>query len=141
MAALTAATPITTRRGEEVLSLYFELPVKANTVIYNGALVVVDAGYIAPARTAIGLKACGRAEQTVDNTGGAAGAKTVRVARGAFAANNSAAGDAIAQADLYSTVYFVDDNTVAKTDGTGTRSAAGRFVGFDDTGRPMVEIY
>jgi hypothetical protein len=142
MAAATGPITITSpSQGDSVPLKYLDLPVKANTIIYAGTLVVVDAGYAAPARTATGLLAAGRAGETVDNTGGAAGAKRVRVDRGAFPANNSASGDAIAQADLLKTVYFVDDNTYAKTDGTGTRSAAGKFVGFNDAGRPVVEMY
>lgn len=141
MAALTGPTTITERQGSEAPLQYVSIPVKANTIIYAGALVVVDAGYAAPARAATGLKAAGRAAATVDNTGGSAGAKSIRVERGAFGANNSSSTDAIAQADLYATVYFVDDNTVAKTDGSGARSAAGRFVGFNDAGRPLVEIF
>lgn len=141
MAALTGPTPITEKQGAQAPLQYISIPVKANTVIYAGALVVVDAGYAAPARTATGLLAAGRAAATVDNTGGSAGAKSIRVDRGAFAADNSASGDLIAQADLLKTVYFVDDHTVAKTDNSGARSAAGRLVGFDGTGRPVVEIY
>lgn len=116
-------------------------PVKASTKIYSGGIVVSDAGYAAPARVALGLIVLGIARQDVDNTGGASGDKTVEYLRGAFPFINSAGGDAIAQADLGKDVYLVDDQTVAKTDGGGTRSKAGRFVGFDDAGvKPVVEL-
>jgi hypothetical protein len=140
MAALTGPTTITEKQGAQAPLQFVSIPVKASTTIYSGAFVVVDAGYAAPARAATGLKAVGRATTTVINAG-AAGAQSILVERGAFAANNSASADLIAQADLFSTVYFVDDNTVAKTDGTGTRSAAGKVVGFNEAGRPVVEIY
>ncbi|MNU06383.1 hypothetical protein D3C72_2515570 [compost metagenome] len=40
----------------------------------------------------------------------------------------------ITQAHLMKTAYIVDDQTLAATDGTGTRSAAGRIVGIDTDG-------
>lgn len=142
MAASTGPVVITEQVGGSSPVLHIlSIPVKAATTINKGALVVIDAGYAAPARTATGLLAAGRAEETADNSSGSAGDIRVLVRRGAFAANNSASGDAIAQADLGKTVYFVDDNTVAKTDGSTTRSAAGKFVGFNDAGRPVVEMY
>ncbi|UAW08048.1 hypothetical protein [Myxococcus phage Mx4 ts27htf-1hrm-1] len=140
MAPLTAPTTLTQQVGDTAPLQYFDLPIKAATTIYGGSLVVADAGYAAPGRTATGLIAVGRAEETVANPG-AAGATRIRVRRGAFAFNNSASADAIAQANFGATVYIVDDNTVALTNGTNTRSAAGKFVGFNDAGRPVVEIY
>lgn len=109
-------------------------PIKANVKIFKGSLCVIDAGYVAPARTATGLLVCGRAEATLDNTGGAAGALTVPVKRGKFRWGNSASGDLIAQANLGAVCYLVDDQTVALTDGTGSRSAAGKIVGVDAAG-------
>ena len=47
---------------------------------------------------------------------------------------NSAAADLITLADLGSTVFVVDDQTVAKTSATSTRSAAGKVVDVDTTG-------
>ena len=47
------------------------LPVKGKTTIYQGALVALDAdGYAIPGKKAAGLTAAGRAEETVENTGG-----------------------------------------------------------------------
>jgi len=100
-------------------------PIKTNTTIFAGALVCLDAsGWAVPGSTATTLTAIGRAEENVVNAG-ANGAKSVRVRRGRFRWNNSAAGDAITRADIGKTAYVVDDQTVAKTTGTGTRSAAG----------------
>ena len=64
---------------------------------------------------------------------GDARALDVEVERGVFAFDNSTAGDAIAQADVGNNAYIVDDQTVAKTDGGGTRSIAGVIEGFDGT--------
>lgn len=118
MAALTAPRNTPQRVGE-----IFALPVKAATTIHQGSIVVVDAGYAAPGRTATGLVAAGRAESGAVAV--AAGSATVEVRRGIFKFGNSAAGDLIAQADVGADCYIVDDQTVAKTNGTNTRSRAG----------------
>lgn len=111
-----------------------DYPVKAATKIWQGSLVVIDAGYAAPGRTAVGLIVAGRAEETVDNTLGAAGDLRVRVKRGKFLWGNSAAGDLIAQANVGALVYIVDDQTVALTSATSTRSAAGKVVAIESSG-------
>jgi len=111
------------------------VPVATNTKIYAGALVALNAsGYATPGAVATTLTYLGRAEEQADNTGGANGAKTVNVRRKkAFKWKNHGA-DAIVQADLGKTCYIVDDETVAKTDGTATRAAAGKVVGLDSDG-------
>ncbi len=70
----------------------------------------------------------GRCEAFVDNSGGADDAVTVKARRGTFRWANSAAGDAITAADIGSDCYIVDDQTVAKTNGTNTRSVAGKIM-------------
>lgn len=132
--ALTAARANTVRLGDSAVIDILKLPVKANTKVYGGSFVVIDAGYAAPGRTATGLIAAGKAEKTVDNTGGAAGALVIEVRRGCHKWLNSSAGDLIAQADVGKLVYIVDDQTVAKTDGGATRSAAGRVLQVDADG-------
>lgn len=108
--------------------------VAAGAVIYQGALTVLNAGDAEPGSTATGLVAVGRAEEQVDNTGGAAGDKTVKVSRGVFRFNNSSGGDEVVDADIGSDCYIVDDETVAKTDGTSTRSVAGTVYAVDAQG-------
>lgn len=120
MAALTAARNTPQLSGET-----FGFPVAASTTIYQGSLVALAAGYAAPGATATGRIAVGRAEETVSAV--SAGDASVRVARGVFKFANSSAGDAIAQADVGADCYIVDDQTVAKTNGTGTRSRAGKI--------------
>src|SRR5687768_2204718 len=132
MAALTSARVSTTRLGDASVIDILKLPVKANTKIYAGSLVVIDAGYAAPGRTATGLIAVGCAQKTVDNTGGAAGALVIEVRRGTFKWLNSAGGELIAQAEVGTMAYIVDDQTVAKV-ATG-RSAAGRILQVDADG-------
>ncbi|MFZ1680357.1 MAG: hypothetical protein WAT70_05000, partial [Rhizobiaceae bacterium] len=84
--------------------------------------------------TATTLTAAGRAEQRVDNSDGAAAAKSIRVRSGVFRWNNSAAGDAITAAEIGDECFIVDDNTVAKTNGGATRSVAGKIVNVDAHG-------
>ncbi|WP_439861622.1 hypothetical protein [Pseudomonas sp. MBLB4136] len=109
------------------------VPAAANAVIHAGAIVVANAtGFAAPGSTATTLTYLGRAEESVDNTGGANGAATVLVRRlNAFKWANDGS---ITQAHQGKTAYIVDDQTLAATDGTGTRSAAGRIVGIDTDG-------
>lgn len=109
------------------------LAVAAGTRIYAGSLVVVDAnGFAIPGKVGTGLGYAGRAEESVDNTGGAAGAVRVPVRRGeAFKWANDGT---ITQAQLFKTAYVVDDQTVGATDDTGKRSAAGRITGIDADG-------
>lgn len=109
------------------------VPAAANAKVYAGAIVVANAtGFAAPGSTATGLTYLGRAEESVDNTGGANGALSVQVRRlNAFKWANDGS---ITQAHQGKTAYIVDDQTLAATDGTGTRSAAGRIVGIDADG-------
>jgi hypothetical protein len=107
-----------------------EVGVKANAVIYAGALVVADAGFAAPGRTALNLVAIGRAEQTINNAGGADGAQRIRVRRGVFGFKNSPT-DPIVAADIGKDCYVVDDEIVAKTSGANTRSVAGKVFQID----------
>lgn len=107
----------------------------AVAMIYAGALVAINAaGFATPGAVATTLRYFGRAEEQVDNTDGAAGDKSVLVRRGeAFKFKNHGA-DPIVQADLGKDCYIVDDETVAKTDGVGTRSIAGKVIQIDDDG-------
>lgn len=111
------------------------VPVAASAVIHAGAIVVANAtGFAAKGTTATGLTYLGRADAAADNTGGADGATSVLVRRDkAFLWNNSGT-DAVTQASLGKPCYIEDDETVAATDGTGTRSAAGIVVGIDTNG-------
>lgn len=111
-----------------------ELPVAAATQIHAGSLVVVGAaGFAAPGSTALNLRAAGRAEVAVDNSAGANGAETVKVRRGCFKFRNSGA-DPVGVAHVLGDCYIVDDETVAATDGAGTRSRAGKVLAIDSDG-------
>ncbi|HWJ72402.1 MAG TPA: hypothetical protein VNX29_04470 [Kaistia sp.] len=103
----------------------YVLPVAAATTIYAGGMTCLNAaGYAVPGSVATTLKTIGVAAEQVVNAGGN-GAAFVRVRRVAGRFKNSASTDAIALTDIGATCYVVDDETVAKTNGTNTRSAAG----------------
>lgn len=110
-------------------------PVAATTKIYTGTIVCLNAaGYAVPGSTATTLKARGVAQQQVDNSAGAAGDLTIETRRGLFKFGNSASGDLITIADINADAYIVDDQTVAKTNGSSTRSVAGKICGVDSDG-------
>ena len=110
-------------------------PVAAATRIFAGSLVCLNAaGFAVPGATATTLTARGRAEEHVDNRDGAAGDLKVETRRGVFRFDNSAAADEITRADILSECYIVDDQTVAKTNGTSTRSVAGIIQDVDEAG-------
>jgi hypothetical protein len=111
------------------------LGVAAAMLIYGGALVMRDAsGYARKGAAALGLHGVGRAEERVDNSAGSAGDLTVKVREGIFGFANSAAADEITAAEIGKVCYAVDDQTVAKTSGSGTRSPAGIVAGVDSLG-------
>lgn len=117
MSALTSERNTPIRDGKN-----FGPPAAANAKIYAGSLVVMEGGYAKPARSATGLKGAGRAEETVDNTGGADGAVNVPVRRGCFRFAN--AGD-VTLANWGDPAYAVDDQTVSASSNTNTRSQVG----------------
>ena len=111
------------------------LGVAASQKIWAGALVARNAaGYAVEGSTALGLFGVGRAEEQVDNSAGSAGDKTIRVQQGVYRYGNSAAGDQITIAEIGKPAWIVDDQTVAKTSGSGTRSPAGIVVDVDAQG-------
>lgn len=125
MTALAADRNTPQRDGD-----FLNDPVAANAKIYAGSLVVLNAtGYAAPGTLAAGLIARGRADEQVDNTGGADGAVNVDVRAGVFSFAN--AGD-ITRAHIGDDAYIDDDQTVTAV--TTGRSVAGRIVDVDSDG-------
>lgn len=110
-------------------------PVAASTKIFAGSLVCLNAsGYAVPGSVSTTQKARGVAQEQVDNSTGTAGAQRVETRRGVFKFGNSAAADEITIADVGANCYIVDDQTVAKTNGTNTRSIAGKIDSVDSDG-------
>jgi hypothetical protein len=106
----------------------------ASVLVYAGALVMRNAsGYLTKGQTALNLVGVGRAEER--KTGGAAAGDVPLTYRpGTFRFANSASGDLIGIADIGKPCFAVDDQTVAKTNGTNTRSPAGFIEGVDAQG-------
>lgn len=131
MVAATADRNTVARAGD-----VFSDPVAANTKIYAGTIVCLDAaGNAIPGAVAVGLIVRGRANEQADNSTGIAGALSVESHRGVFKFANSAAGDLITRAEIGDDCYIVDDSTVAKTNpGGNTRSVAGKITDVDATG-------
>jgi hypothetical protein len=130
MGALTADRNTPEREG-----VLLNKGVAAAVKCRAGGIAVLDAsGNIKPAVTATGLLCVGRFEETVDNTAGDAGDVTATAKRGVFRYANSADADAITVAEIGDVCYLVDDQTVAKTSGSATRSVAGLIEDVDSDG-------
>ncbi len=116
----------------------FTAPVAAGARIYAGGIVVAnDDGYVEPGKAGAGLAYLGRAEAAADNAGGADGAKTVPVRRGRAHRWENSATDPVTQASLGRLCYVADDETVARTSGGGSRSAAGVVIGIEGSDAPQ----
>lgn len=127
-----AADRLTPERNE---GNTFSVPLKAAAKVYGGAIACLDAtGFGVPGATSATLIAMGVAQAQADNSGGANGDVSVEVKRGTYRFKNSAAGDAIGRTEIRKVVYLVDDQTVAKTSATNTRSIAGVVDDVDATG-------
>jgi len=130
MTALSADRTIVRREGAT-----FNFPVAASVTCYQGALAVLDSsGNVKPGVTATGLIPVGVFTAQVDNGSGSAGDLDAEVMPGTFRFTNSSSTDEITAAEVGDTCYLVDDQTVAKTNGSSTRSAAGQIVDVDTTG-------
>lgn len=145
--------------GNPVLSKGY-IGLAANAKVWQGAILVFDpaSGFGTQGKTATGLIALGIAEapemamvvagqppavfsDLYDNTGGTGGGITCQYRQGVFSFLNSAAGvDLIAASNIGSDAYIVDDQTVALTDGNGTRSRLGKIVNLDTNGAVQVQV-
>ena len=113
------------------------LPVVASDIIYKGAIVKINAaGYLAPMAAEIGAFMAGIAYEKADNSAGAAGDINCKVMREGVFEMVSAG---ITQADLGSTVYASDDQTVSTTQGTN-EVAVGKIVEVISATKIMVDI-
>ena len=123
-----AADRILSRYGDGAIIQAHEIPMGASATIYRGTIVSLDqsgngfAGTASLVRTPIGVAT----ESKVN--GAVAGAKTIRVEKGAFGFVNSSGDDAITAADVGQPCYVVDDQTVSRTSANSIRPFAGRVV-------------
>ena len=109
--------------------------VAAGVEIFLGAQVAVNAtGYLVQGSEATTLTYIGRADAHVDNSDGADGDETCLVRRNkAFLFKNDDA-DPVDQSLVGQPCYILDDETVAGTDGTGTRSESGTVLAVESAG-------
>lgn len=123
MTAITTERDTQRRDGKQAA-----FGVLAATKVLSGTIAVVTAaGFAQGGITSTTVKAVGVFDETVDNTAGANGDVKARTRKdGWFRFANSAAGDLITIADINTDCYIVDNQTVAKTNGTNTRSVAGK---------------
>lgn len=120
------AALIEPRSTPEAMGRNRQGPAPAGITVHAGAMVVRDAaGNIAPATTATGRIGVGRAEKSADNATGGIGAVQVEFVPGTFRFDNSGGADLVGPTEIGKLVYAVDDQTVAKTSATNTRSPAG----------------
>src|SRR5690554_6562272 len=105
-----------------------------STQFYHGGIVVIDQadGRLKKGVTGTGLLCVGRCEEDVLT--GASNTRKVKAKSGIFKWGNSAASDAIAADDIGKDCFIVDDQTVALTNGTNTRSKAGTIYDVDSDG-------
>lgn len=119
-----------TRRRDGVK---YSFPVSGGKNIFTGAVVAIQPdGYAAPGTTGTGLRTVGVAERNANATGKADGVVQVEVRRGCFALRQGT--EPLTLADAGQVCYLVDDQTVTKTDGNGTRSIAGIVRDVDSDG-------
>jgi hypothetical protein len=117
-------------------------PVAASTVLFAGVIACVNAsGQLVNGATATTLKCVGVTRARIDNGAGAAGAVQGEAWGGVYGPfDNSASTDQIARADIGADCWIVDNQTVAKTNGTNTRSVAGKVWDVDADGRVWVNF-
>ena len=101
-------------------------------VLYAGTLVTLltASGLAVAAGTASAGVAVGVASETVTGDG----VTPTDLLRGIFQFANSASTDEIKKADIGATCYVVDNQTVAKTDNSAARKAAGKIIDVDANG-------
>jgi hypothetical protein len=133
MAALTKDRATPYRDGIEI-----EFPVAANTKIYAGSMVCANAsGYAVPAADTAGLRFLGVALEQVDNTGGANGAKKVRLRRsGAFEFDAAS----ISQAMVGTSMYVMDDHTIDDAAGPTNDIRVGILVKYVSDTKGWIDI-
>lgn len=137
-----AANVDTPEKGDSPLARRLPpMPVAASTIIYQGTLVALTLlGYLVPASADPTLRVLGRAEEYVDNSAGAAGAKTCKVKRGVFGFTNSGTTAAVVDLDIGRYVFAVDDQTVSRTNPIGAYPVAGRVYDVDADGLVYIEV-
>lgn len=121
------------------------LPVAADAVIYDGAILMVNAGgFVLPAddATGAGLSIAGIAFCNVDNTGGADGDQRIVVQHGHYErfGANAGAGTPLTAANIGQIVYAIDDEFVGGAADAPNTLRVGILRSIEPDGGLMVEI-
>lgn len=134
MAALTRGR-MTDKLGFQAVADAYDYDIGTGVKVYAGAMIVINAaGYAVPATSAATHLACPGIAMKEYDTSTSNGQFKIAVYPGIYKFANSGAADAITRTEINAVCYAVDDQTVAKTDGTGTRSVAGHVVAVDSDG-------
>ena len=119
-----------------------QFKVAANVNIYQGALLQLDGGYVLPARAGAGTeddRVIGVADETVDNTGGSAGDKSVLVRLGDNCLFRCATNVDLADANIGTIYDVLDDTTLQAT--AANAAPAGRLVHIEATRLGWFDLY
>ncbi|MFA4904443.1 MAG: capsid cement protein [Desulfobaccales bacterium] len=133
MPALTRDRATPYREGIEV-----DFPVAANTKIFAGSLVCVNAtGYAVPAADTAGHRFAGVAMEQVDNSGGSDGGQSVNLRRtGVFEFDALS----ITQAMVGTPMYASDDHTFDDATGATYNIKVGRLVKYVSATKGWIDI-
>jgi hypothetical protein len=124
-----------TREKYEGWAAEFAHVAASSTQFYKGGILVLDQadGLLKKGVTGTGLIALGVSlERYLTGAGNTRKIRVKNGIHGPFA--NSAAADAIATDDIGKDCFIVDDQTVALTNGSSTRSRAGKVAEVDSDG-------
>lgn len=125
-----STTTIGQYRARGTLIRQVSHPVKGGVKIWKNQHLALVGGYAKawPAVAALGLISGGIASISVDNTLGGDGDERVEAEVVAFLFFPGTGADAFLATDIGAIAYGMDEATVGKTNGSGTRSPAGRVV-------------
>lgn len=132
---------MTEKLGASAICDAYEPKIGTGVKVYAGAIIVINsAGYAVPATSAATHKCClGVADKEYDLST-SNGQFRIKVKPGIYKVVNGS-GDPVAIADIGSTVYLLDDQTIGKTNpGGNTLSAAGKMVDLDADGGVWVQM-
>ncbi|MBJ2150611.1 hypothetical protein [Paracoccus sp. IB05] len=117
------------REGDERVGL-----LAASQAVFLGTILMRNAaGNLLKGATAVGSVGVGVSIEAV-TSGASAGVQPIRYRPGIHRFMNSASTDLITRAEIGQPAYVVDDQTVAKTSATDTRSPAGVIEDVDALG-------
>ncbi len=142
MAALTNSRNTPEFADDGRMQVY---PVEANTTIYLGSMVALNAnGNAAPASSVTGQKIAGRAEMVLNgmpgqdavNNPGAAGVVSIIARRGVFMYAVNDASIAAPQVGLMA--FAADDNSVSINDGSGATAVVAQSTTFPGAASPQI---